>query len=368
MQNKSIKLVAVGDIFLADSPLKTGLGVKSCINKNGKNYYINKIKKILNGSDICFGNIECVLSNKDVNKYNISSVEIRGQSDYADILIESGFNIVNIANNHIFQHGLEPYLDSIDNLVSRGIKVIGDEYYNRNLEIFELNGIIIGFVGYSMHYEQYHPNKKTPYSLKIKSDDILADIKKIKSRFDGILVCSLHWGHEFLDSISLEQRELCHQLVDCGVGIILGHHSHVSQGIESYNGAIIAYSLGNFIFDMDNDLSRKSFVLEINLNCNGITSNKIIPIHIGDDYCPCLMDKEHSDNFILRINELSVDIINGLSLPDDQMKINEQQVSSNIYKHNYMSFFENIFKTNIYYNVQIIIRAILRRIGVVHNP
>lgn len=368
MLNNTIKIIAVGDIFLADSPLMTGRGVRSSIEKNGQDFFVDKMNKILNDYDICFGNLECVLSDKDYNKYSISSVEIRGESDYCDIISRSGFNIVNIANNHAFQHGLEPYIDTINNLKSRDIKIIGDEYFNNNLEIFEKGDIKIGFVGYSMHYEQYHPDELIPYSLREDPVDILTEIMNIKDNFDGFLVCSLHWGYEFLDSISLEQREFCHQLVDCGVSVILGHHSHVPQGIEKYNGALIAYSLGNFVFDMDIEIANKAFALEIDINSFGVIEYNIIPIHIGSDYCPSLLNNADRDKFIARIEKLTADIINGVSLPAEIMKTNQQSVSRNIYKHNYRSFFKNLFATNMYYNFQIIIRALIRRIGLARNP
>jgi len=368
MQDNMMKIIAVGDIFLADSPLKTGLGVRKSIKSNGKAHFIEKMKAILNGYDICFGNIECVLSDKNYNKYSISSVEIRGESDFAEIISESGFNVVNIANNHIFQHGLDPYIDTIHNLENKGVKVIGDEYFNKNLETFEQGDIKVGFVGYSMHYEQYYPNEKVPYALKEKPEYILADIRRIKANFDGLLVCSLHWGYEYLDTISLEQQELCHQLVDCGVGLVLGHHSHVPQGIEKYNGALIAYSLGNFVFDMDIDITRKSYALEINISRNGPINSRIIPIRIGDDCCPCLMDKSGSECFIAKINDLSSDIVKKVSLTDNQMKAIERDASRIIYNHNYKIFFSNIFKTNIYYSLNMIFRALMRRIGILHNP
>ncbi|MDD2852251.1 MAG: CapA family protein [Desulfuromonadaceae bacterium] len=368
MKNESINLLAVGDIFLADTPLKTGCGVKDSIYRNGKDYFVEKIKTIIDGHDICFGNIESVLSDKGRNVYDISSVEIRGKSDFTDIISRSGFNVVNIANNHIFQHGMEPYIDTIDNLASKGVKIIGDDYSNRNFATFELNGFVIGFVGYSLHYEQYHPMLKAPYSLRENADDILRDIQKIRTSFNGLLVCSLHWGYEFMDSISLEQRELCHKLVDCGVTIILGHHSHAPQGIEEYNGGLIAYSLGNFIFDMDADPANKSFALVISINSNGIAGSKIVPIEIKDDYCPYLMNKSQSDQFIAKIHNLSSNIRSGACLPDVQMEAIQQKISGEIYRTNYKNFFKNFFKTNVYYNIQIILRALMRRIGIAHSP
>jgi poly-gamma-glutamate synthesis protein (capsule biosynthesis protein) len=368
MPNSLVKLLAVGDIFLADSPLKLGRGVKTCINKKGREYYITKIKSITCGHDICFGNLESVLSRSNYNKYNISTVEIRGEASFINIIKESGFNVVNIANNHIFQHGLNAYLDTIRLLLKESIKVIGDEYLSSNFEVFECNEIEVGFIGYSMHYEQYRPTEKCPYALREKHKEIVNEIRNIKVSFSGILICSLHWGYEFLDTISIEQREFCHNLVDCGVSLILGHHPHVPQGVEVYNGALIAYSLGNFIFDMDIEETKETFALSVNINKNGIDAYELLPVVIGNDYCPYKMDKKNCEKFIAKMNGIRTTIESGSCLSDKDMKIKEKRAYNRTRKLSYFEFFKNITKMNLYHSVCIIMRTILRRMGILANP
>jgi poly-gamma-glutamate synthesis protein (capsule biosynthesis protein) len=368
MPENIVSLLAVGDIFLADSPLNIGKGVRSNIAKKGTGYYIDRIATITNGYDICFGNLECVLSNKDYNRLNVSSVEVRGKPNYVEILSRSGLDIINVANNHIFQHGLEAYLDTVDCLNKNDIKVIGDEHVQTNFAKFKHADIEIGFVGYSMHYEQYRPNEKCPYALRENYEDIVNEIRTIKARFDGILICSLHWGYEFLDEVSLKQKEFCHALVDNGVTMVLGHHPHVPQAIEKYNGAMIAYSLGNFVFDMDMDFTRKSFALAVTIGSMGIIDGKIIPLTIGDDFCPYILDESGSDEFMRHLAELSNKVEAGICANDSEMKILEQKTYDMVRRHTYAEFFRNILSMNLYYSASLVIRALLRKLGLLHNP
>jgi len=368
MSNNTLKILAVGDIFLADSPLNIGNGVKSNINKKGQSYYIDQIKTITEGYDICFGNLECVLSNKNYNKYDISKVEVRGESEFATILCETGFNILNIANNHMFQHGLDAYIDTVNNLTKANIKVIGDELFGRNFEVFEHGDNVVGIAGFSLHYEQYRPDEACPYALREEYEEICSDIKKIRANFNCLLICSLHWGYEYLSIISLEQRDFCHRLVDIGVDIILGHHTHVAQGIEEYKGGLIVYSLGNFVFDMETPETRKSFALEVVVSNKRIFSYKLTPIFICDDGCPNVIIGTEAEEFIDNIMTLSKEIESGVCLHDYDLKKLQENANSNIKNRNYRVFFNKIFTMNIYYYLMIIARALLRRLRILPNP
>jgi len=148
--------------------------------------------------------------------------------------------------------------------------------------------------------------------------------------------------------------------------LILGHHPHVPQLVENFKGSIIAYSLGNFIFDMDSEMTNKSFALSVTINNKQIIESHIIPFEIHD-YCPCILSGKAKTDFIDRINELN-------SIPfkeqssDLELKLVERKQYTNIYKQNYIDFFRNIIKINPWYSMSLIFRAILRRMGFIYNP
>ena len=65
----------------------------------------------------------------------------------------------------------------------------------------------------------------------------------------NLVIVSVHWGDELIDRPSMWQRLIAREFIGAGASLIVGHHPHVVQGVDSFDGALIAYSLGNFIFD-----------------------------------------------------------------------------------------------------------------------
>ncbi len=366
MTKDSVNIVAVGDIFLGESSLNIGRGVTTAIKNNGSAYYIKHIKSIIDNHDICFGNLETILSNTGRNIFDVSTIEMRGAISALSILTESGFNILNIANNHIFQHGMAPYEDTISRLQKKGIEVIGNK--SDNLQVFDYEKIKIGFVGYSLHYEQYHPNDSIPYAFKNHYNEILDEIQTVRKTFKGILICSLHWGFEFLEDVSCEQRAFCHKLVDNGVSIILGHHPHVLQPIEQYKNAIIAYSLGNFIFDMNFDFTKISLALSVTICSTGITDFDFIPFRIAQNYCPTKLRCKELKKFNEKFKKFNEKFKNNNCKTDIELEKMATQKYNQLSHYNYIDFFKKIHTGNLYYKFLIILRALLRRIGIINNP
>jgi poly-gamma-glutamate synthesis protein (capsule biosynthesis protein) len=108
------------------------------------------------------------------------------------------------------------------------------------------HGIKVAFLGYG-GVKDYIASYDKPGTTSRNEGLILNDIKKLRSRVDFVVV-NLHWGDESAVCPDSDQITLAHTLIDGGADLIIGHHPHVLQGIEKYNGKIIAYSLGNFVF------------------------------------------------------------------------------------------------------------------------
>ena len=97
-----------------------------------------------------------------------------------------------------------------------------------------------------------------------------------------VLIVSVHWGVEYTNAITDEQQQFGHMLCDSGADIILGHHSHTLQPIEYYNGSMIFYSLGNFLFYKMDDNAGKTAIFEIETDKNGFVSGKLSPVFISN--------------------------------------------------------------------------------------
>jgi len=266
-----VRILAVGDIMLGISSLRA-IAEKNTLPmyiKKSPLYLIEDVLPILENSDILFGNLECVLSKDfDYNDFDNPKL-IMAPKEAVSLLKESNFSILNLANNHILDYGDEKVCETISILEQCNIRYLAapntiSEY---DIQIFKLKNKKIGFLGYNL----------CDQGKKHQISEIFNSIKSNKKLVD-ILIISLHWGwgYEHNSYPSSDQISLGHELIDKGADIILGHHSHVFQPIEIYNGKVIAYSLGNFIFDMWRIENKVSGILEIRVNSKNNLSVKVL--------------------------------------------------------------------------------------------
>ena len=288
-----VTLTAVGDIMLGN--FHPGIGVRSILQKNNFSLF-KHIKNILK-SDLTFGNIETVLSNLN-QKSTYKNLMLRGLPTFTKRLKKAGFNIVNVANNHLQEYGEEAALDSINNLKKEGFKIIGIDKLQP--QIITVKNIKFAFLGYSLHPEQSICNKII-YSQG-NTEKIKTDIIRIKKQVDYLII-SLHWGYEYIETPSEKQILFAHQIIDSGADIILGHHPHVLQNIERYKNGIIAYSLGNFISDMHPTKTKKSIILKIKFSKNQTKNVDIVPIQSNKNYQPKPLKEKKAKKIIEKINK-----------------------------------------------------------------
>jgi poly-gamma-glutamate synthesis protein (capsule biosynthesis protein) len=194
------------------------------------------------------------------------------------------------------QHGQKALEECLQALDRTGIGATGVEVPAlgvQNLRIIEKNGLRLAFLGYNQRPQQYFLDP--PSWVPGNQDRILADIAKAKAQTNHVLV-SLHWGHEFINYPSAAQVELGHRIIDAGASLVLGHHPHVLQGVERYHGGMIAYSLGNFVFDMPLTSSRSTLILSCELKTDGSVYFEIIPCRINDGWQPEVLTGKEADD------------------------------------------------------------------------
>ncbi len=233
-------------------------------------------------------------------------------------LTYAGFDVVSIANNHTLDFDTSAFIDTLRTLDEEEIRYVGG---GENLEearrpvILERKNIKVGFLAYSelahIFWDWGYPrafaaeNKKAgvaPTDLNI----MLEDIKKLEGQVDFIVI-SLHWGEEYIERPSLKEREIAHKLIDGGAHVILGHHPHVVRGLEVYKGGLIAYSLGNFVFDQKNPITQQSMLLQLELRDDGIAKVLIYPLIIKDSR-PSIPDRETGKEILSKLKRLSAEL------------------------------------------------------------
>lgn len=300
-----VTLMAVGDIMLGDHPLYIGHGVGAKIKKWGTIYPFKQVASILKGGAFVFGNLEAPLSSKEMDNKHPSSLIMKALPESVEGLKYAGFNILSLANNHALEHGEESLFETINILLQNNINPIGvdsDISKAREPLILDIKGITIAFLAYCLV-----PDKTAYISIK-NPEEICSDAKKVKSHAD-VVVVSLHWGSEYIEKPSPSQIRLAHQIIDSGADLILGHHPHVLQGIEEYHNGLVAYSLGNFVFDLNCvEETRSTVILECTLSKEGVVGYKLVPMHINDQYVPHLLQGEKGEPLLARLSKLSTEL------------------------------------------------------------
>lgn len=284
----NIKISFVGDMSFGDSLLCQGFGVRSVSRQKGADFLFAEVKTLLSQSDIVFGNLEGILSRHGENPNRLKSVDMRGDPECAYSLKQAGFTVLNIANNHIMQHGFMPFRETVELLQSLDIQVAGlrDENGRHSRPvILDKSGHKIGIIAYAFEKDKYY-DEVLPYAFG-NDDLIMRDIERLRPLVDTLIV-SAHWGLERMNRPSVATIRLARQMVEQGADMIVGHHPHVLQGIEYYKGKLIAYSLGNFIFDIGgwNRAYRESVILNVSLCPGQKPETELVPVTINSSWQP----------------------------------------------------------------------------------
>ena len=243
------KLVAVGDVSFGDNYVCASIGVNKSLRRQPDFDLFSEVREYIHSGDLRFVNLETVISEKGLDRRNLHSMHLRGHPDDVKRLVSAGFNVINIANNHMMQHGVEAFEETVELLRSNNLGVVGLAQSNGlNCVPYEtkLGDTDVVFLGYGFEKDLYYKGT-TLYAQGVEAN-VLDDIRACKTE-SNIVICSFHWGKEFISYPSIDQVSLGRKAIEQGCDLILGHHPHVLNGFETWNDRLIFYSLGNFVFD-----------------------------------------------------------------------------------------------------------------------
>jgi poly-gamma-glutamate synthesis protein (capsule biosynthesis protein) len=291
-------IYAVGDILLGDTPLCYRHGVGSRIKKNGSAYPFEQIRQIFMDGDILIGNLEAPISPTSYLE-GIGKDFFRADPSVTRALKEAGFTALSVANNHTLDHGEQAFKDTIDLLVQVGIQPVG---HRKEGEVIIKGGNRISILARTLVPDSHH-NLETDSAGFLA--DILEEVRVVKNTSDLVIVY-LHWGDEYVPYPSPEQVKLGRSLVDGGVDIVLGSHPHVLQGYEIYKNKPIFYSLGNFIADGFQQVTRRSCIVRIAIQESTSPFNiSILPITIDfSQFRPVLSDGQEKDEILTHFRKV----------------------------------------------------------------
>jgi poly-gamma-glutamate synthesis protein (capsule biosynthesis protein) len=303
MSSAAIAVAAVGDLQLGDSPTSVGFGFGSRFSGSDLTSALDGIRSALRG-DVIFGNLEVPLSARSSAVSSLSSRQMRGDPRFAEMLRAAGFTVLNVANNHAVQHGLDAFHASVAALRAAGIVPCG----LRGLApwasapiVLVANSVRVGILAYCLRPRQYGEGEP-PYA-EGSPDQIRADVARLRSDVDCVLV-SLHWGEEFVPVPSVDEAAFARSLIDCGATLILGHHPHVARPVERYRGGVIAYSLGNCVGDMVwYEPFRRGLLLRAEIAGGSVTSASVRATRLPETYSPVV---EPADLPLVNAEEVGV--------------------------------------------------------------
>jgi poly-gamma-glutamate capsule biosynthesis protein CapA/YwtB (metallophosphatase superfamily) len=264
-----ITLSAVGDVMLAR-------GLQRLAAEHGWDYPFDATREILK-ADLVFGNLEHPVSRRGTPKS--AGILLRADPESVSALARAGFNVMSVANNHAMDYGPEALLDTLAILRRHGITPVGGGGSAEEAAagaVIEVRGRRVGFLAFSVFPEA--PGEG-PGIAVLSDQAIVRGIRRLRARSDFVVV-SAHWGFERRERVSPQQRRLGRMAIDAGASLVLGHHPHVPQEIEEYGGGLIAYSLGNFVFDRS-PRGDRGIVLRCEIGGSGVTYSSI-PIRIED--------------------------------------------------------------------------------------
>ncbi len=210
-----------------------------------------KIAPTLQDADITFVNLESQLADLGGETQSpTSEFRFAGPPEAARSLKNAGIDIVSVANNHMWDYGKSRLFETLDSLAAEGVNFVGankvpDEKHKP--AIYEMRNKKIAFLAMTTLLNGYENAGAPEYVSFNSKNEIIVEINKIKDSVDWIFV-SIHTGTEYKLTPNSDIVTLSHDLIDAGADVILGHHPHVPQPIETYKEKPIFYSSGNFAF------------------------------------------------------------------------------------------------------------------------
>ena len=298
----SLTLSVVGDCTLGtDETFDYDTSLNAYYENYGADYFLQNVKDIFSTDDLTIANFEGTLTDSDEREDK--TFAFKAPASYASILTGGSVEAVNTANNHSHDYGDQSFDDTLAALDDAGIVHFGYD----ETAVMDVKGIKVGLVGI---YELYDHLER--------EQQLKDNIAKVKADGAQLIVVIFHWGNETETVPDSSQTTLGRIAIDEGADLVCGHHPHVLQGIETYKGRNIVYSLGNFCFggnsspsDMDTMIYQQTFTIDADgVKKDNVTN--IIPCSISsaaydgyNNYQPTPAEGDEATRILGKINERS---------------------------------------------------------------
>jgi len=270
----------VGDVML-------GRAVERRTDTLGTSYPFEGVRRLVEGADVAVLNFEGTVP--EVHHATADgSLTFSIKQEFLSELKNVGFDVLGLANNHAYDYGADGFIHTNAVCEQESLICVGDprEVGTSSSAVVEVGSTRVGILA-------IHGTTGLPDLI-----DVAPMLTELYANSD-IQVVFIHWGNEYEQMHSDEQETFAHALIDSGVDAVIGHHPHVVQDIEVYNGRPIFYSLGNFIFDQFlNDKTEQGLTVRMNIGRDNISYTLVPVSSIDTPSQPHLMDVSERDSFL----------------------------------------------------------------------
>ncbi len=335
-----IKINICGDV------VPTSLNEELFKNGDVINLVGEEIFSLLKNSDLNIVNLECPLTDSN-HKIHKNGPNLKADKNTIKGIKDLNIHVCSLANNHIKDYDVEGINDTIEVLKDNNISYLGvgnNIFEARKPLIKEINGYKIGIYSCAEH-EFSLASESEGGANPIDLINVNNDIKYLKSNCD-YLICLYHGGKELYCYPSPNLKKVCHYLIKSGADMVICQHSHCIGSKEDYEGGVIIYGCGNFLFasEDDKDLLLNSLIVHLEIDDNKQLKIDYLPIRRYQKGC-LLANKKDKEKILSSFNERSL-----ISKDDDKLlSLYNTYSLKRIYS--YLESVSGIGKKNIIYRI-----------------
>ncbi|MDR1663461.1 MAG: CapA family protein [Clostridiales bacterium] len=293
-------LVFAGDILLDGSVRRTieADGIETVFPEESRAPFI--------AADIAMANVETSISLRG-SPMPDKEYTYRSDPEHALLLKDMGLDIVSVANNHTIDYGRDAFADTLDFFKAQKIAYVGggmDKEEAKRWQTFELNGKKYAYLAASRVIpvvDWYAGKNLSGLFGAYDPTELNEQIALAKESHDYVIVY-LHWGVERNPVPEDWQRNQARGHILSGADMVIGSHPHILQGFEFFNGKLIAYSLGNFIFS---DAAKDTGALEVTVSPEGEFTYRFLPYEIINRRTVPINDADKRESLRASLNGIS---------------------------------------------------------------
>ena len=267
-------------LFCGDVMLSRYVGIVARA-KGDPGWPLHEVSVLLSSADIAFANLESPFSNR--GRVVDKGMVFKAEPEMIQALLQAGIDVVSTANNHARDGGRYGLEYTFNWLQQHGIAAVGTGLTPeaaRSGTVLDRNGVRFGFLAYT--YDQSNGNHadRDDRIAMLDNGQVADDVKSMLERADVVTV-SMHAGLEYQRKPNAQQQRFAHAAIDAGASVVVGHHPHVTQPMESYAGGVIFYSLGNLVFDQfQTRETQRGWIGDVRFVGRRLAEYSVIPVDI----------------------------------------------------------------------------------------